>query len=179
MWREDMEWSASLDAGWDLKVVQAAAAAVISAHDGRVSWLDRGTEHPHRVALSVSVEALDAVRARLEALFATAHCEARIIVSGVGGWRYVDVVAAGAGKLEALEYVRKLYRMPHERTVAAGDSGNDQLMLGGKHYSLLVGNSQPDLLAWHLDQPQTGRCVLTDEHGAAGILEGLARLQLY
>ena len=37
-----------------------------------------------------------------------------------------------AGKLEALEYVRTLYGVPKERCVAAGDSGNDILMLEGE-----------------------------------------------
>ena len=35
------------------------------------------------------------------------------------------------GKLQALEYVRKLYGFPLGSTVACGDSGNDILMLAG------------------------------------------------
>lgn len=227
-WREDLEWKAQLDKGWDLVPVKAACQAVINAHDGRVQWLDQGTEHPHRVAVSVASEAVEAVQARLAALFASAGVEVKIIVSGEGAWRYVDCVAALGGKQESLEYLRRHYMIPLERTVAAGDrrghllagpahscascceldvrcscnslhlprplnsywpcrpsaeiysrSGNDILMLGGKHQALIVGNAQPDLLTWHLLQPQTGRCVLTDAHGADGILEGLARLQLY
>ena len=58
--------------------------------------------------------------------------QVRIIVSGVGSWRYVDCVAIRAGKLEALEYVRMLYGVPLDRCVAAGDSGNDILMLEGE-----------------------------------------------
>lgn len=178
-WREDLEWKAQLDKGWDLVPVKAACQAVINAHDGHVQWLDQGTEHPHRVAVSVAVEAVEAVQARLAALFASADVEVKIIVSGDGAWRYVDCVAARGGKQESLEYIRRHFGMPLERTVAAGDSGNDILMLGGKHQALIVGNAQPDLLSWHLVQPQTGRCVHTDAHGANGILEGLARLQLY
>lgn len=160
-WREDEAWKAQLDKGWDLVPVKAACQAVIQAHDGRVQWLDQGTEHPHRVAVSCAVEAVEAVQARLAALFASADVEVKIIVSGEGAWRYVDCVAFRGGKQESLEYLRKHYGMPLERTVAAGDSGNDVLMLGGKHQALIVGNCQPDLLKWHLLQPQTGRCVLT------------------
>ena len=57
--------------------------------------------------------------------------QVRIIVSGQGSWRYVDCVAIRAGKLEALEYVRLMYGVPLNRCVAAGDSGNDILMLEG------------------------------------------------
>ena len=56
-----------------------------------------------------------------------------MIVSGTGEWRYVDVTSVRAGKLAALEYVRHLYGIHHSRCVAAGDSGNDTLMLGGRN----------------------------------------------
>ena len=55
-----------------------------------------------------------------------------MIVSGTGGWRYVDCVSSRAGKLQALERVRALFSVPRDRCVAAGDSGNDILMLEGK-----------------------------------------------
>jgi len=57
--------------------------------------------------------------------------QVRVIVSGVGDWRYVDCVSIKGGKFEALEYVRTLFGVPQERCVAAGDSGNDVLMLEG------------------------------------------------
>ena len=57
--------------------------------------------------------------------------QVRIITSGMGSWRYVDCVSIHGGKLEALEYVRTLFSIPRERCVAAGDSGNDILMLEG------------------------------------------------
>ena len=60
--------------------------------------------------------------------------QVRVIVSGVGSWRYVDCVAVRAGKLQALEYVRQLYGVPLDRCVAAGDSGNDILMLEGPYH---------------------------------------------
>jgi hypothetical protein len=38
--------------------------------------------------------------------------QARIITSGSGDWRYVDAVSRKAGKLEALEWVRRMYNVP-------------------------------------------------------------------
>ena len=52
-------------------------------------------------------------------------------MSGVGDYRYVDCVAINAGKQEALEYIRTLYDIPLSHCMAAGDSGNDTLMLEG------------------------------------------------
>ncbi len=68
-------------------------------------------------------------------LVAELRCEplvqVRIIVSGVGDYRYVDCVAIKAGKQEALEYIRALFNIPLTHCMAAGDSGNDILMLEG------------------------------------------------
>ena len=55
----------------------------------------------------------------------------RLILSGFGEWRYLDCVSIRAGKQEALEYVRQLFNVPVDRCMAAGDSGNDTLMLAG------------------------------------------------
>ena len=63
--------------------------------------------------------------------------QVRLIVSGVGEWRYVDCVAIKAGKQEALEYIRAMFNIPLSHCMAAGDSGNDTLMLEGKPILLL------------------------------------------
>ena len=62
-------------------------------------------------------------------------------MSGTGNWRYVDCVSAQGGKLAALEHVRRLFNVPRSRTVAAGDSGNDILMLDGEPPSGWSGSS--------------------------------------
>lgn len=43
----------------------------------------------------------------------------------------------------------------------------------------VVGNAQPELVQWVLEQPQEERMVVTDAPMARGILEGLARHGLY
>jgi hypothetical protein len=43
----------------------------------------------------------------------------------------------------------------------------------------VVGNAQPELVQWVLEQPQEQRLVVTDAPMARGILEGLARHGLY
>jgi hydroxymethylpyrimidine pyrophosphatase-like HAD family hydrolase len=99
-----------------------------------------------------------------------------------GDWRFLDVVPKGAGKLEALEYVRRSHGFPLEATVACGDSGNDILMLSGKNLAIVVGNAQPDLKQWVAQHqasdasplPGKQRLLTTQNHEALGILEGLA-----
>lgn len=62
-------------------------------------------------------------------------------------------IAVRGGKLQALEYVRSLFGIPRNRCIAAGDSGNDILMLAGvpssPHFEALnpiqfnIANSMP------------------------------------
>ncbi|KAK3277093.1 hypothetical protein CYMTET_14875, partial [Cymbomonas tetramitiformis] len=179
LWDEDTAWSARLDEKWDLEVVREAAEKAISKNDTQCHWLDQGTEHPHRCSLSVNVGVLSSVKDDLQRAFDDADLRVKMIVSGVGEWRYLDCVASNAGKLEALEYVRRKHHIPKERCASCGDSGNDTLMLAGENPAIVVGNAQPDLRDWVLHQPQTGRIVQSDAIGARGILEGLARLHLY
>ena len=83
------------------------------------------------------------------------------------------------GKEKALQYVRQLYGVPEHLCVAAGDSGNDILMLEGEHPGIVVGNAQHELLHWLVQQQQDGKVVCTDATFADGIIEGLARHGLY
>lgn len=50
----------------------------------------------------------------------------------------MDCVAIRAGKQEALEYIRSLFNIPLNHCAAAGDSGNDILMLEGKHIAPVI-----------------------------------------
>jgi len=71
--------------------------------------------------------------------------------------------------------------------VACGDSGNDIDMFVGRNLSIVVGNAQPDLVAWlDANTPTlppladgTPRIVRAKAHVADGILEGLKRFGLY
>ena len=179
-WVEDLQWARVLDGGWDLDVVKAAAIeAMASIPEGTAHWLDDGSEHPHRIALSVQAHAVPAVKKSIERITRTLGIRVQMIMSGTGDWRYLDVVSAQGGKLAALEYVRALFGVSVEHTVASGDSGNDALMLGGANPAIVVGNAQDELLDWVMKQPQDGRLVVADATIAHGVLEGLAQLGLY
>lgn len=180
-WHEDLQWAKRLDEGWNLVAVKQVAEEAVQRHagDSSVNWLDHGTEHPHRIALSVHMTSLHDCLAHLRHGFSQHSIQVRIIVSGVGDYRYVDCVAIKAGKQEALEYIRALFNIPLSHCMAAGDSGNDILMLEGKHMGIIVGNAQQELLDWLLQQQQSARVVRTDAPMAAGVLEGIARHGLY
>eukprot|EP00884_Botryococcus_braunii_P004434 jgi/Botrbrau1/13992/Bobra.150_1s0004.1 len=180
-WKEDMHWAHRLDKGWNLAEVKRVAGQIVDrlGSENACHWLDQGTEHPHRIALNVRYDKVAEVTKHLEKGFVTANLQVRIIVSGISDWRYIDCVPINGGKLEALEYVRMLFNIPQSRCVAAGDSGNDILMLEGENPAIIVGNAQPELLDWLVRQRQESRKVLTHAHMARGIMEGLGRLGLY
>lgn len=71
-------------------------------------------------------------------------------VSSIGGeWRYVDCIAKNAGKGRAMAYLASKFGVSLEDVVAAGDSGNDLLMLGrlpeGCHPAIVMSNSHPEV----------------------------------
>ncbi|GBF87879.1 sucrose phosphatase [Raphidocelis subcapitata] len=181
-WREDEGWLARLTEGWDLTAVREAAYAAL-AEVGRDSMHFRPPEeqNDHKVTCGVQVEALPRVLEVLQTRLAAAEVDANIITSGTGDWRFLDLVPKGAGKLQALDYVRQTHGFPLSATVACGDSGNDILMLSGPNLALVVGNAQPDLVKW-LEQrrddagplPGKARLLRASAHEARGILEGLA-----
>lgn len=179
-WHEDMDWAHSLDEGWDLHIVrQAANAAIQEYSQDKVNWLDDGSEHPHRIALSVHVDSLDAVSQLIHTRLEKDGIHFKLISSGTMDWRYLDCVSGNAGKHAALEHIRTMYGVALDRCVAAGDSGNDILMLEGPNPAIVVGNAQQALVEWVVQQPQDGRIVVTDATVADGVLEGLCRHQLY
>jgi hypothetical protein len=110
----------------------------------------------HKLTLGVREHAVPATVAFLSDSAAAAGLRAKVIVSGTGGWQYIDIVSSGAGKLESLEYVRASLGFGRAQTVAAGDSGNDVAMLAGRHRAIVVGNAQPDLVAWAAKQCDGG-----------------------
>ena len=179
-WVEDQGYAQRLNEGWNLDVVRQEGGRCVDKYSGQCAWLDDGSEHPHRIALSVAAGVAPDVAARLRTKLHEKGVEAQLVFSGDGEWRYLDVLAKNAGKYNAMEYVRNLFGISRDRTVACGDSGNDVLMLEGPQRSICVGNSQPQLVAWLLSRPQReAPIVLTDQHYAYGILEGLARHGLY
>ncbi|MEW5320338.1 MAG: hypothetical protein WDW38_011418 [Sanguina aurantia] len=180
-WTEDLSYTQQLDEGWDLEIVRQCAYQLVSQYNdvGQLTVLDDGREHQHRIALCTDSKNVEHVVSSLSAQCHKAGLQVRIIVSGAGSHRYVDCVSSFGGKEKALQHVRQQYGVPEHFCVAAGDSGNDVLMLEGDHPSIVVGNAQPELLAWLVQQKQTGKVIFTDAKHADGILEGLARHSLY
>lgn len=141
----------------------------------------------HKVTCGVHVDVVAEARQLISEALGRSGVQAKLITSGKGDWRYLDIVPEGAGKLESLEFIREQFAVPHEQTVACGDSGNDIAMFEGANLSIVVGNAQPDLVTW-LEENMPGipptstgqaRILHATQSVADGILEGLQHFQLY
>jgi hypothetical protein len=112
-------------------------------------WRPDNEQNAHKLTLGVKEGTYaDVLAANIAASADEAGLLIKVIASGTGGWRYLDVVSSRAGKLESLEYVRSMLGFEPGATVSAGDSGNDILLLSGPSHAVVVGNAQPDLALW-------------------------------
>lgn len=183
-WREDEGYTASLGAGWNLEAVREACYAAVAAAGWEAMHFRPSEElNDHKITCGVRCDVLEQSIALIRAPLDAAGVAYKLVVSGSGGWRFVDLVPPNAGKLHALEYARQALGFPPERTVACGDSGNDIAMLEGQHKCIVVGNAQPDLLEWVTARRAAAAAaagegapfevLLARGHRAWGILEGL------
>lgn len=121
---------------------------------------------------------LDTVRGRLD------DCGARVkliwSVDETTATGLLDVLPANAGKLHALDFLRTQLGMPLQRTLFAGDSGNDMDVLVSPIPSVLVANAQDAVRAEAARRAEPATLYLAaggllgmNGHYSAGILEGL------
>ncbi|GIL67509.1 hypothetical protein Vafri_20868 [Volvox africanus] len=181
-WKEDWEWSAALDERWNLKAARDACyKALAEVGSDNMHFRPKEELNDHKITCGVADPKAAAAVARVKGELAAAGVAANVITSGHGGWKYMDVVPIRAGKLEALNHVRRHFGFSVASTVACGDSGNDILMLSGENLAIVVGNAQPDLRQWAQqrqasEQPLPSgkqRMLLASRKEALGILEGL------
>ena len=180
-WEEDTAYRSRLGRGWRLDAAREAAyRALVEVGKESMHFRPPAEMNEHKVTCGVHADALERVRARITAELEAAGGAHKLCVSGKGDWRYIDLVPAQAGKLQALEYVRQALGFDRDATVACGDSGNDIDMLQGEHHAVVVGNAQPDLMEWARQAQAAGggaRPLVTRAARALGILEGLQQLK--
>ena len=97
----------------------------------------------------------------------------------------LDILPSSASKLHAIEFLGQQREYPNERTVFAGDSGNDLEVLGSHIHSVLVANAHQEVqeeairMAAASDLADTlyiahGGFLGMNGNYSAGVLEGLA-----
>ncbi|MEW5305352.1 MAG: hypothetical protein WDW36_007896 [Sanguina aurantia] len=154
----DDQWQEMLDQGWD----RDAVLTVARKFEGRLKQQDSSEQRRHKLSYILSLEAPasgeealsgtgEEVLERLRLALAEAGLAAKVVYSGGAD---VDILAMGAGKGRALEFVvqqlRKKARIPeHGPVMACGDSGNDvELLSVPGVLGVVVANAHPELRQW-------------------------------
>jgi hydroxymethylpyrimidine pyrophosphatase-like HAD family hydrolase len=122
-------------------------------------------EDPIQVMFGGAIEAMSALRARLEA-----ELQGRVRIDRTvyprSGVQIIDVLRAGVGKAEALSFLQARWGVTAAETLAIGDNWNDHEMLEAAGRGLVMGNADAAMLRRGLDVLPTN-----DEDGVAVAIE--------
>ncbi len=158
----DRSWSTRLSAQWD----RAGIAQLLTNYPDLLPQPD-AEQNPWKLSYFLRPGATSAILAELERQLA--DFAAKLIFSS---GQDVDILPRLGDKGLACTYLRQRLEMPLDRTVVCGDSGNDISLFQQGTLGIIVGNAQPELLAWY-QQYGTPQHYLADAPCAWGILEGL------
>lgn len=120
----------------------------------------------YQTPLKASYDAPDAATVdRVRQRLAEAGLAAKIIYSG---GKNLDLIPQPAGKGGVIDFLRNQLKIPPQRVVVSGDSGNDVEMFIAPYHGIIVGNADADL------RRLTGEHIYQASAScAAGVLEGL------
>ncbi|MFA9459326.1 HAD-IIB family hydrolase [Thiohalorhabdus methylotrophus] len=170
------EWEELLEKGFDAGAVRRWAEGVLPG--ARLQEPEK--QSPLKVSFYLDEEPEPgALQARLAAGLDAQELDARVVVSYDETEKrgLVDFLAPGSGKARALDYLRRHLNVPMDRTLFAGDSGNDADALLSGVCGVLVGNAT-DTVRDHLQEAlashQGARVLFARRPYTAGILEGMA-----
>jgi hypothetical protein len=101
----------------------------------------------------------------------------QVICAAFGENYYVDILPGMVNKGKALRYMLKLLKWQEEKTIVAGDSGNDQSMFDEGFQGILVGNARSEVKEY-LQKFPAQQFYQAQQNYANGVLEGLANWQV-
>jgi hydroxymethylpyrimidine pyrophosphatase-like HAD family hydrolase len=100
-WQEDEGYTAQLGRGWQLEGVREACyKALATVGKDAMHFRPPNEMSEHKVTCGVRLNVLDKVLATIRSDLQQAGIRHRLVVSGSGDWRFMDLVPAEAGKLQ-------------------------------------------------------------------------------
>lgn len=151
---KDQDWAARMLEGWEPDRIDAIASAIEGITkqplplENRCSYFADGAQPVEKLKLQLE----------------EAGIPHKLVFSG---GRDVDILPCRSGKGQALQYILTKYEIEGAKLLVAGDSGNDLEMLTLGFPSVIVGNSQPELL----ESPENPLIYRATKHCAGGIHE--------
>ena len=180
-WRARDDWRQAIAADWGGRGHADLAALLRDLPELRLQ--EAAKQNPCK--LSYYAPALDDptdLLARVDARLAASGARVNLVwsVDETSATGLLDVLPAGASKLHALEFLRARLGIPVERSVFAGDSGNDMEVLASGLPAVLVANAQDTVRAEAVARAPAGSLYLArggflgmNGNYSAGLLEGL------
>ncbi|HSI67822.1 MAG TPA: HAD-IIB family hydrolase [Planococcus sp. (in: firmicutes)] len=148
---KDLDWLERMEQNWQPRQIQILADKVPGLTSQQLPVTNRCSYYAENAA---AVE-----------LFGQRLTEQQIPHKLIySGGRDVDILPAGSGKGQALQYILEKFGLSDSKLLVAGDSGNDAEMLTLGFPSVIVGNAQPELLQ-QADHPSIYRSAKTHAGG--------------
>jgi len=176
----DTEWTEAIQEGFDKQTVLDVLAPFMSSLTPNAgAALD---DAPLKVAvIAKSTPVKDEVVEALERELPKRGVNAKILVHSAdwcgGDTPFIDILPSKAGKGHVTAYIRNKLGFAEERTMVAGDSGNDFLMFQvGNERGTIVGSANKEMLEFHEAEPHEHH-YLAKARCADGIVEGLEHFE--
>lgn len=182
-WKRDERWFAKLSEAWQGREWRDVLP-LLSDIDGLVLQAEEA-QAPHKLSFDVqNIADNTRILAEVEARLAAKKIRSHLIwsVDETVGMGLLDVMAEGATKLHAVEWLIACTGTPSDRVLYAGDSGNDLEVLISGIRSVLVANATNEVrmeaIAGSASHEESLYLASGDTLGmngcySAGILEGV------
>jgi sucrose-phosphate synthase len=156
----DESWQRHIDYRWDRDGLLLAAQGL----PGLEPQADT-EQRRHKISFNVDLEKAPSVR-EIRRYLRQHDLHANVVFSH---GKYLDILPLRASKGTAIRYLSIKWKLPPERMLIAGDSGNDEEMLRGDVLGVVVANHSEELdrLRDH------SRLHFADKPYAWGVIEGL------
>ena len=144
---------------------------------------DREHVHSNEVWFTAEQEDINKHRHELKAFLKNSDNEiregvvmhSRAVISGHKSWKYIDIIPIIGGKRIGVRYAKQYFNFPSNRTVVAGDSGNDIEMLRDDHFGIVVENADQDMTKWITKKPRLNKFKSEFKWGDA-IVHGIEQI---
>jgi len=162
----DRSWEKHIDFHWEPERVYK----LLDEIDG-IERQDPSAQRKFKISYTVESEEAPG-HEQINRMIRQAGIKARVIYSLE---RFIDVVPIRVSPGMALRYWALKWKIPFERILAAGDSGNDYGMLKGQTLGVVVGNYSPELERLR----GKDRVYFAEGCNAWGVLEGIEHYDFF
>jgi sucrose-6-phosphatase len=162
--RYDQEWADILAQGWNRQEIVA-----IASQFSDLQSQPNSEQNPFKISYYLAEAVAETTIEQLQAALQARDFEIKLIYSA---GQDLDLLPKNGDKGLAVQFLRRRWQIPPEKTIVCGDSGNDISMFEGQEKSLLVANAKAELLEWYKAN-QNSNNYLAKSDCAGGILEGL------